>query len=130
MRLNCKWTTAVDSHLPDFDSSAYVNAHASATPRLDLSPKQLELVITILKNHIPAYPVLAFGSRVTGQARKYSDLDLAVIAPQALRLQDYGVLNEAFEASDQDICVDIVDWPRASPEFRRCVEQSGMVRLR
>ena len=106
------------------------NQPLNVTPKLDLSPKQLELVITILKTYIPAYPVLAFGSRVTGQARKYSDLDLAVIAPQALRLQDYGVLREAFEDSDLDICVDIIDWPRASPEFRRCVEQSGMVRLR
>ncbi len=97
--------------------------------KLSLSNQQRQLVLAILHKQLPDYPVWAFGSRVTGRARKYSDLDLAVFPPSPLRLKDYGQLREAFEESDLDICVDIVDWPQASPEFRRCVEQDGMVRL-
>ena len=37
-----------------------------------------------------------------------------------------GIAIKEFELA---ICVDVTDWPQASPEFQRSVEQSGMVRL-
>jgi len=40
---------------------------------LDLSAAHLAIVCDILKRHIPHYTVWAFGSRVTGNAKPYSD---------------------------------------------------------
>ena len=102
-----------------------VTAHAG----LALSPKQLKIVLALLQKNLPDHQAWAFGSRVTGRARKYSDLDIAVIHSQALPFQKRCQISTAFEESDLDICVDIVDWPQASPEFQRSVAQSGMVRL-
>ena len=46
---------------------------------LDITPENLQIVQQILQQHIPHYPVWAFGSRTKGTAKPYSDLDLAVI---------------------------------------------------
>ena len=101
---------------------------------LALSAKQLQLVRELLKQNLPDYQAWAFGSRATGHARRYSDLDIAIIHAhahdQALPFHKLCQLSSAFEESELDICVDIVDWHQASPEFRRTVEQSGMVRIR
>ena len=96
---------------------------------LDLSPKQLAIVTELLQKNLPKHHAWAFGSRTTGRARKYSDLDIAVSHTQALSFQQLCQLSSAFEESDLDICVDIVDWQQASPEFRRSIEQSGMLRV-
>ena len=96
---------------------------------LALSTKQLHLVRQLLRQNLPDHRAWAFGSRVTGHSRKYSDLDIAVSHSQALPFLRLCQLSIAFEESDLDICVDIVDWLQASPEFRKSVEQSGMVRL-
>ena len=45
---------------------------------IDLQPDHLALIQTILAQHVPQAEVRAFGSRVTGAARNYSDLDLVV----------------------------------------------------
>jgi len=47
---------------------------------IDIAPEDLTLLQSILKRWIPNYEVWAFGSRVAGNARKFSDLDLAVIS--------------------------------------------------
>lgn len=106
------------------------NSTQSKIGKLDLSPKQLAIVSELLQKNLPHHQAWAFGSRATGSARKYSDLDIAVSHTQALSFQKLCQLSRAFEESDLDICVDIVDWPQASSEFRRSVEQSGMVLLR
>ena len=48
------------------------------TRPIDISPKDLETVRCILRDHVPDCEVLAFGSRVKGKARQFSDLDLAI----------------------------------------------------
>ena len=82
---------------------------------LALSPKQLKIVCELLQGNLPDHQAWAFGSRATGYARKYSDLDIAVSHPQALSFHKLCQLSSAFEASDSDICGDIVDWPRGQP---------------
>ena len=81
----------------------------------------------ILKKHVPDARVLAFGSRVLGKARRFSDLDLAVFLPTGMTLRDQGRLRHAFEESDLVIRVDIGDGTLYSPSFRAIVEAQGIV---
>lgn len=90
---------------------------------LDLAPPQLAIVRTILQRVIPDRAVWAFGSRVQGRARPYSDLDLVVMGEQALSLSDSAELAEAFDESDLTIKVDVVDWASASEAFRQIIGQ-------
>lgn len=88
---------------------------------LDLSPEQLRLTREILRSSVPGLPVWAFGSRVTGNARKYSDLDLAVGGDKPLPLAVLAELEDGFSESDLGFRVDVVDWASASEEFKAAI---------
>ena len=94
---------------------------------IDIQPDQLDIVHKILAKHVPNLEVWAFGSRVTGKARKYSDLDLAFITQEPMSLGLYGDLKEDFSESDLPFRVDILDWASTSDSFRRIVERDKVV---
>jgi type I restriction enzyme S subunit len=93
----------------------------------DLSPGELEIVRGILRRHVPGLAVRAFGSRVKGTARRYSDLDLAIITARPLPFDLIGRLREDFSESDLPFRVDVLDWATTSDPFRRIVEQDSVV---
>ena len=85
---------------------------------IDLTARDLEIVTEILRNHVPDCEVRAFGSRVTGNAKKFSDLDLALIGPEKLDWRKLEELRDAFSESDLPIIVDVHDWKAIPEEFR------------
>lgn len=95
---------------------------------IDLPADQLEQVRQIVRIHLPHEEVFAFGSRVNGQARKFSDLDLMIKAKHNLPWRTLAELRESFEASDLPITVDVVDWGNCSDRFRKIVAPE-LVRL-
>ncbi len=98
------------------------------TEILDVDPRWKALVDDILCLHAPRpCRIWAFGSRVPGRARRFSDLDLAFDAGRALTLHDTAVLADAFEESDLPWRVDIVDLVTCSPTFRRDVESHALL---
>lgn len=96
-------------------------------PAIDVRPDLLAAVQRILQTHVPQYEVWAFGSRVNGAAKPYSDLDLAIITQQPLPLDVLGALQDAFAESDLPWRVDVVDWACTSESFRRIIEQNKVV---
>ena len=94
---------------------------------IDLSPNHLKTVQQILAEHVPACEVRAFGSRVTQSAKKYSDLDLAIVGATALDRNTLARLKEAFEDSDLPIQVDVLDWQEISQSFRETVAKDYAV---
>jgi type I restriction enzyme S subunit len=99
----------------------------SNPPKIDLKPQDWHEVSLILKNHVPEYTVWAFGSRVKGTAKAYSDLDLAIITRQPLSLTTMASLNEAFVESNLSIRVDVVDWATTSEVFQKTIAQNKVV---
>ena len=93
----------------------------------DIQPDELDIVKNILKTYVPNYSVWAFGSRVKGAARKYSDLDLAIITEKPLGISTYVDLKEAFSESDLVWRVDILDWATTSKSFQEIVKQKYVV---
>ncbi|MDP2361872.1 MAG: nucleotidyltransferase domain-containing protein [bacterium] len=89
---------------------------------IDLPIEQLEEVRRILKFVVPGYKALVFGSRVSGKAERFSDLDLVVVGPERLDFRLLERLRNTFSISDLPITVDVSDWHRLSPEFRSLVE--------
>ena len=90
---------------------------------INLAPEHRRLVLAILRAHLPAEAsAWVFGSRVTGRARRYSDLDLAIDAGRPLSLDELAVLAEAFRESDLPYRVDVVDWRGIDDRFRRIVD--------
>ena len=85
---------------------------------LVLTSWEKETSRAILDDHVPGVRTVAFGSRVTDRARKWSDLDLMLLAPEPISFRTLDDLREAFMESDLPIRVDVVDGARADEEFR------------
>ena len=94
---------------------------------LDLSPAELGIVHAILRKHVPDHDVWAFGSRIKGAARRYSDLDLAVMADEPLPAMVMGAMQEDFSESDLPFRVDILDWATTADSFRRVIESDRIL---
>ena len=85
---------------------------------IDLEARLLRQVQDVLRKHVPECEVWVFGSRASNKAKRFSDLDLAVVSPTALTVRRLALLASAFEESDLPIKVDLVDLQSSSPAFR------------
>jgi len=90
---------------------------------IDVAQAHLETIKRILIEYVQECEVRAFGSRVTGRVKDYSDLDLAIVCQKALDADRLRHLKEAFEESELPFRVDVLDWNRISDSFRKIVEQ-------
>lgn len=79
------------------------------TGQIDITPEERAIVLRILNEIVPDREVRAFGSRVTGKAKPFSDLDLAIMGDEPLSLETRARLEEAFSESDLSWKVDILD---------------------
>ncbi|MDN5277989.1 MAG: uncharacterized protein PWR01_1954 [Clostridiales bacterium] len=95
---------------------------------LDLVPNHLQIVRDILATHVPNAEVRAFGSRVKGCAKSYSDLDLAIIEEKKISFDRFRLLKESFQNSELPMRVDLVDWHGISDSFQKIIE-SGFVKI-
>jgi predicted nucleotidyltransferase len=66
--------------------------------------------------------VRAFGSRVSGMAKPYSDLDLVIMGEHKMDAKTLMNLNEDFADSDIPFRVEILDWHDITNEFRRIIK--------
>lgn len=99
----------------------------SDTPHIDIHPDHRDIVRRILQLHVPHATVWVFGSRTTGTARAFSDLDIAIITAQPLPLDVSASLRDDFTESDLPFKVDVVDWATTSDSFRRIIARNKVV---
>jgi predicted nucleotidyltransferase len=88
---------------------------------LDLRPEHLTLVRNILAQQVPQYTAWAFGSRVKGTARLFSDLDIGLEGKQVLGYEQRANLKLAFSESNLPFVVDVVDLTTCSSDFAQAV---------
>jgi uncharacterized protein len=74
-----------------------------------LTPAHAHAVRTIIDSVLPGAQVRIFGSRATGRARPFSDLDLLLLEPAQLSWAQRADLRDRFEASDLPFRVDVVE---------------------
>ncbi|MGI6784711.1 MAG: nucleotidyltransferase family protein [Aminivibrio sp.] len=89
---------------------------------IDIKHDHMETVKKILAEYVPECQVKAFGSRVSGKAKPFSDLDLAVDCGKRMNFDQLRLLKEAFENSDLPFRVDVVDWHGISGGFKKTIE--------
>ena len=98
-----------------------------APPPIALNTHDWSEVTRILQTHVPEYTVWAFGSRVTGTHKPYSDLDIAILTDTPLSIACMATIIDAFDESDLPIRVDVVDWAATSASFRDIIQQHFVV---
>ena len=70
---------------------------------IQLPESHVHIIQRILCQLVLQAQVFAFGSRVNGTLRKYSDIDLAINLPQALGLRKLRQLKDAFELGSANL---------------------------
>ncbi|MHB1461581.1 MAG: nucleotidyltransferase family protein [Armatimonadota bacterium] len=93
---------------------------------VDIAPEHLQIVRDILNRHVPQHHVMVFGSRAKGTARRYSDLDLALMAESRLPFSVQCALEEEFEESDLPYRVDVIDFAGCSESFQRIITRDAV----
>jgi predicted nucleotidyltransferase len=93
---------------------------------LDLTSEQYEILRTLLQRHLPDATVLAYGSRVSGKARRYSDLDVVVLAPPSVNTR-LNAFKEALDESNLPFLVDVHLWDELPPSFREQIKNRYVV---
>jgi predicted nucleotidyltransferase len=89
---------------------------------VDLPADHRRLVLDIRGANLPhGAKTWVFGSRASGRARRYSDLDLAIDAGRPLTLDEIARLGEAFSDGDLPYRVDIVDWQEIDDRWRQTI---------
>jgi uncharacterized protein len=89
---------------------------------VDLMEDHRRLVLQILRAHLPERTsVWLFGSRATGRAKRYSDINLAIDAGRPLTLDEIARLAEALSESDLPYRVDLVDWQGLDDGWRQAI---------
>jgi predicted nucleotidyltransferase len=89
----------------------------------------LESVKRIVLEQLKAYraKVYLFGSQATGNARLYSDIDVAILPFQPLPAHTLPEIREKLEESDIVREVDVLDLSEADESFRQRVEKEGVL---
>jgi predicted nucleotidyltransferase len=100
---------------------------AGAAPPIDIGARDWALVQRLLFSELAGLQVWAFGSRARKTAKPYSDLDLAVLAPQALSMAELARINDAFDSSDLTIKVDVVDLRSISEAFKARIDKDKVL---
>ena len=88
---------------------------------IKLAPESLATVRHLLAVEVPECEARAFGSRVKGNPKPYSDLDIVLLGPARLPLGRLAALREAFAESELPIRVDVIDWHRISEAFQAII---------
>ena len=90
--------------------------------RLALSPDEAGIVHAVLLASAPRPSrIWALGSRATGRARRYSDLDLDIDAGRRFTPSEAESLRDSFTESALPWRVDVVDLQDVSPAFHALI---------
>ncbi|MDR2643036.1 MAG: nucleotidyltransferase domain-containing protein [Planctomycetaceae bacterium] len=90
---------------------------------IDISEKELKIVLDIIVKLAPDCEVRVFGSRFKGTAKKYSDIDLAVVGTEKLGIKRLSELKEAFDESDLPYRVDVLDYNAVNENFKKNIDK-------
>ena len=93
---------------------------------IELKPQYIALTQAILSTHLPNAQLQAFGSRTTGRAKTFSDLDLAVLDDLRFTDRELATARYALEESALPIRVDLVRWSQLPESLRGVIEQTGL----
>ncbi len=93
--------------------------------KIDLSQKILNILKTEIKKELPECKILIFGSRVRGNAKKYSDVDIALIDSERIPTKVLMRLVETLNPKI-DYAIDIIDYNSVSNEFQKIIDETGV----
>ena len=90
---------------------------------IDIDPRDKKILFSLLTQYLPHTTIWAYGSRVAGNARPWSDLDLVVFSNTEQK-SSISLLKEALEESNLPFRVDLLEWDSLPENFRANIKAS------
>lgn len=90
---------------------------------IDLDEKYINFLKKIISCYLDDYKLYMFGSRVNGNARKYSDIDIAIKSDK-LTSSIKSKIELDFENSTLPYEVDVVDLNTISDDFKNLIKNT------
>lgn len=97
-----------------------------ANNNIILTKAQLNIVLNILAQYLPDIEVWAYGSRVNGNARINSDLDMVAFLSASAKMQLFAA-REAFSESSLPFRVDLFSWNEIPPLFQWQIQKQHLL---
>lgn len=88
---------------------------------IDLEEKYINFIKSTIAKFLKNYDLFLFGSRAKGTARKYSDIDIAILSEELDEDKRLKILFE-FENSTLPYQVDVVDLKTVSDDFKALIK--------
>lgn len=94
----------------------------------DVDPRDRALIVRLVLPLAQRYQAALrlFGSRARGDARRTSDIDLALCAPVPLPADELAALREVLDNANVPFRIDLVDYARAAPVLRQAIDREGI----
>ncbi len=89
--------------------------------------KYKDILIKIVNKHLPECKIYLFGSRVTDDHPKFSDIDIAIKSEKALELNVMGKIKDEVEESRIPLFVDVVDFHNVDDKMRDQILKYGVL---
>ena len=89
---------------------------------IHVGEKHMDILKNILRSFVSNCEIRAFGSRVKGTNREYSDLDLAIVGEGKINNRSLWELKNALMESRLPFRVDVLDYNSASENFRKVID--------
>ena len=90
-----------------------------------VSPEQQKYIVQAIRRELPKTIIIAYGSRIKGDAHTYSDLDLALNDGKPISLSILSHIEEIFAESDIPFKVDLIDFHMVDSTFQSIIESQG-----
>ncbi len=97
--------------------------------RLHLLRRHRAIIEALMREHLPAVEVWAYGSRVNGRSHEGSDLDLILRGPglKEIPAGHFARFTAALRESTIPFVVDVRDWTRVPDRFRSEIKREHIV---
>jgi len=96
---------------------------------VNIQPRDQEILYSLLSQYLPNTTVWAYGSRTTGNALPWSDLDLVVFTEANQKCQ-LSLLKETLEESNLPFRIDLLEWDWLPDDFKANIKASHAVLLK
>ena len=90
---------------------------------IDAKKEDLEFITKIINKHVDNCEIRVFGSRVKGNSKRYSDIDICIVAASEIGWKTLCIIKEEFAGSELPYRVDVIDWNGVGDNFKRIISE-------
>lgn len=93
---------------------------------IQLSKNQFLEILSIIDKYFSDAEIWFFGSRISGDAKKYSDLDILIKGKEKISDATMFYVRSEFAESNLPFTIDLVDWNNTTENFRELIFKNAV----